>query len=840
MSQAIIEIQDEVNVKFRGLSSDLIERAKKTVTWTVPGFAHMPMYRSGRWDGTISLMSNTGKTYLNLLDRMLPMLESAGVEFEIEDNRHDWSSVVDQIVLPDQYLFSEHTWDGTPDGEPIVLRDYQLDAVHAALLSGQGLLEMATGAGKAQPLTSTVMTPSGPVRMGDIQVGDQVSTVHGGVTTVTGVFPQGVKTLYEIEFQDGRVVQCCDEHLWWVYDKRTKRHNKKRGLDRFEVLPAKTIKSILDQNPGTALQIPLSPTYHDERVLPVHPYLLGALLGDGSLCTASYTFTTMDDDIMHRVREHTVEDGDDWIDTNSENSGKARSYRLRNTTQGTRRPHLKAHLMHMGLDKARSDTKFIPPEYLLASIDQRWDLIRGLMDTDGYVSRYSNTSYSTSSKTLALSVQQLIRSVGGIAKITERSPFYTTDDGTRVPGKLSYTVNIQVIDPTMLFSCSRKLERTRTTQYSDGLALRIVAVREIGTAPMQCISVDDPTRIYITDHYTVTHNTITCAALASIYSQFGKVIVLVPSIDLAIQTQAVFKKVGLDPGIWYSELKDARQITISTWQSMDHFPELMAGVVCVIVDEAHQAKAKTIGEIMTGPACNVPFRFGCTGTVPKEDLSRNQIAGAIGTIIFTLSAWELQQRGVLASSVALQINMKDSLNNRYRMAPTFDDWSDQLAWQFGDPDRVAAIVAILIDYAENEGNTLVFVPNKEHGKILERAIPGSVSLDGDDKPSKRQKYYKWFNDNDNNVLICTYGIASTGLDIPRINVLGFIEPGKKFEKIIQSIGRGLRKAEDKDHVTLLDFCGDTDFSKKHAASRRKLYKDAHIICHIEDFDYANS
>lgn len=482
MSQAIIEIQDEVNVKFRGLSSDLIERAKKTVTWTVPGFAHMPMYRAGRWDGTISLMSNTGKTYLNLLDRMLPMLEAAGVEFEIEDNRQDWSDVVDQIVLPDQYIFSEHTWDGTPDGEPIVLRDYQLDAVHAALLSGQGLLEMATGAGK----------------------------------------------------------------------------------------------------------------------------------------------------------------------------------------------------------------------------------------------------------------------------------------------------------------------------------------------------------------------TITCATLSKIYSQFGKVIVLVPSIDLAIQTQAVFKKVGLDAGIWYSELKDARQITISTWQSMDHFPELMAGVVCVIVDEAHQAKAKTIGEIMTGPACNVPFRFGCTGTVPKEDLSRNQIAGAIGTIIFTLSAWELQQRGVLASSVALQINMKDSLNNRYRMAPAFDDWAEQLDWQFSDPDRVAAIVSILIDYAENEGNTLVFVPNKEHGKILERAIPGSVSLDGDDKPTKRQKYYKWFNDNDNNVLICTYGIASTGLDIPRINVLGFIEPGKKFEKIIQSIGRGLRKAEDKDHVTLLDFCGDTDFSKKHAASRRKLYKDAHIICHIEDFDYANS
>jgi superfamily II DNA or RNA helicase len=273
---------------------------------------------------------------------------------------------------------------------------------------------------------------------------------------------------------------------------------------------------------------------------------------------------------------------------------------------------------------------------------------------------------------------------------------------------------------------------------------------------------------------------------------------------------------------------------------MDHYPELMAGVVCVIVDEAHQAKAKTIGEIMTGPASNAPFRFGCTGTVPKEDLARHQIFGAIGPILFTLTSWELQQQGVLASSQVYQITLKDSRNPRYRMASAFDDWSEQLAWQFADPERFATMVAIIQDLVETEGNTLVFVPHKEHGKMLANAIAGSVSLDGDDKAHKRRKHYEWFNANDGNVLICTYGIASTGLDIPRIKVLCFIEPGKKFEKIIQSIGRGLRKAEDKDHVTIMDIASDTDFSKKHAASRRKLYKDANIPCITEDYDYANS
>lgn len=259
-----------------------------------------------------------------------------------------------------------------------------------------------------------------------------------------------------------------------------------------------------------------------------------------------------------------------------------------------------------------------------------------------------------------------------------------------------------------------------------------------------------------------------------------------------------------------------------------------------VVSNCHQAKSKVLSDIMVGPASNVPFRFGCTGTVPKEDLFKNQIISTIGEIIFQLKAYELQKKGVLASSIIYQMILQDSKNERYKMASSFDEWTDQIDWMFSDPKRVDAIVEIIKIAAEEEGNVLMLVPFKRHGKLLQERIEGSISLDGDDRATKRREWYEWFNKQDNAVLICTFGIASTGIDIPRIKVLGFIEPGKKFEKVIQTIGRGLRKASDKDHIPILDIVGDTDYSKAHARERVKIYKEAKIEVIKEELDYANT
>lgn len=336
---------------------------------------------------------------------------------------------------------------------------------------------------------------------------------------------------------------------------------------------------------------------------------------------------------------------------------------------------------------------------------------------------------------------------------------------------------------------------------------------------------------------TGSGKTIICGIMAKMWAVFGHVVIIVPNIDLAIQTQYEFQqRIGIDCGIWYGERKERKQITIATWQSLDHFPELFHDVICVIVDEVHQAKAKVLSEMLSGPAAHVPFRFGCTGTLPKEELFRKQIEATIGNHIYMVRSKDLQDLGVLADATIYQIKLNDAANpNWIRGSASVETWKDELDLMFNDSERLAYMAETIKMIVEDHSNTLVMVQYRAHGKKLAEALPGAISLDGRNKG--RKEFYDAFNKGDNEILICTYGIASTGIDIPRIFNLVIIEPGKKFEKVMQTLGRGLRKASDKDHLNVFDICGNDGMSKKHSARRRTLYKEAKQTLQIIDVEY---
>lgn len=474
MPTGIIEIQDEINVRIAGIPVNVLMEAKSHLTWPVPNHRWMESYKAGWWDGCIPLLSETGFTYLNLIDQIMPFFVKKGYDFEIEDNRHDWSDIVDSVKIPNKNVFSEYEI----EGNPIVLRDYQMEAVERAMKEGSGILEMATGSGK----------------------------------------------------------------------------------------------------------------------------------------------------------------------------------------------------------------------------------------------------------------------------------------------------------------------------------------------------------------------TITCAALSKAYADFGKVVVIVPTINLALQTRGVFQKCGLETGIWYGELKEPKNITISTWQSLSNSPELMTDVICCIVDEAHQAKAKTITEILSGPGRNVPFRFGCTATMPKADLYRNQILASIGKTLFELSAWELQQKGVLASAEVYQFIMRDSQRFKKGAKHKFGDWMGQVRWCFSNEDRIRSI-AETIEVASQDGNVFVLVEHRDSGKALRKAIKNSIFVDGNVKGDEREREFDKFKTNHGHVLIATIKVGGMGVDMPRVHALAVVEPGKGYERITQMVGRGLRKAEDKDHLTILDFSSDLHMSARHASERRTLYKKSKIHCEKIVVDY---
>jgi len=327
---------------------------------------------------------------------------------------------------------------------------------------------------------------------------------------------------------------------------------------------------------------------------------------------------------------------------------------------------------------------------------------------------------------------------------------------------------------------------------------------------------------------TAGGKSITCATIAKKYAPFGYVVVIVPTIQLALQTRSTFRDAGIDAGIWYGGEHDRKQVTLSTWQSLDHYEELMEGVVCVIVDECQGVSGKTLDSILSGSGKNVPFRYGCTGSLPESVLFQKQIKSVLGPVMFELPAWKLQKRGVLAQSIIHQIEIDDKSQKEWKYYTRTNDertWDDDLKWMMGNEERVR-VIADMIQIISQTGPSLVLVSRKEFGKTLERSIPGSIYMDGDVNAKIRDEVFREFNGYEQGTLICTDGIAAVGIDIPLLANVIPIELGKQFVKIMQVIGRGLRKEGEKTHVEIWDFHSNDGFSASHAKERQRLYRKA--------------
>lgn len=353
-----------------------------------------------------------------------------------------------------------------------------------------------TGCGKAQPLYSKIKKPSGWTTMGDIQLGETVSTPTGEVAKVINIYDRGTKPVYRLTFADNRVVDCCDEHLWKVYNKHW--HKK------WQVKSLNEIMSLTSLN-TSGIYIPLLSTRDNAAVdLPIDPYTVGAVLGDGSFGN-TLSFTSVDPEIVQRISDslfenYTIQKNGDisyYVNCN-DNSGQK--------MKGIYNNRYRSLAIELGLYKKTSADKFIPDIYKTGSQLQIIQLLQGLLDTDGYVSKGGSLYYTTVSSQLASDVAELVRSIGGIATIrksTNRSYLY---NGNRIPCKDAYTVSIRYNTPSELVSLTRKKERCATYQYAD-LKLRIKKIEYIDKMPVRCIEIDHPDHLYITDEHVVTHNT---------------------------------------------------------------------------------------------------------------------------------------------------------------------------------------------------------------------------------------------------------------------------------------------------------------------------------------------
>jgi superfamily II DNA or RNA helicase len=336
--------------------------------------------------------------------------------------------------------------------------------------------------------------------------------------------------------------------------------------------------------------------------------------------------------------------------------------------------------------------------------------------------------------------------------------------------------------------------------------------------------------------------TIMTAALSKSVEYYGRSIVIVPNKSLVVQTEADYINLGLDVGVYFGDRKEYNKThTICTWQSLNNLlkttkageaevniKEFIEDVVCVMVDEVHMAKADALKQLLTGPFSQIPIRWGLTGTIPKAVYEQVSLLVSLGPVIGKLSAAELQEKGVLAQCHVNIVQLKDGVE--------FSNYQSELKHLLEDDKRLDKI-AELVDKIKDSGNTLILVDRVNAGRELIERLKDAVFISGETKLTERKEEYDEVKTSDKKIIVATYGVASVGINIPRIFNLVLIEPGKSFVRVIQSIGRGIRKAEDKEHVEIWDITSDCKFAKRHLTQRKAYYKEAKYPFTLEKLDY---
>lgn len=358
------------------------------------------------------------------------------------------------------------------------------------------------GSGKASSVDALVLTPRGWKRMGDVAVGDTITGSDGRSQEVLGVFPQGEQDLYTVTFSDGSSTQVTGDHWWTVTTSGAKSAGRTATLRTTLELQA----DLVDGTNKRKWRIPMmAPAQFPATRLPLDPYLLGALLGDGGL-TTYVGFSNKDHDVLDRVRLSLPPM------TKLVSAHKPHDYRIVRTDEAGPNKVMNT-LRAMNLFGHKSIDKHIPSLYLRAPLEHRVALLQGLMDTDGEVTTHNSIMFSTSSPQLRDGMVALVQSLGGTARTGQaRRPFYVHNEQRR-QGLPAWRISIRLPAHIEPFHCKRKaVAFNADTRYEP---VRVVAkIEKTGRGLAQCIKVSNADSLYITDDYIATHNTFAAQFIA--------------------------------------------------------------------------------------------------------------------------------------------------------------------------------------------------------------------------------------------------------------------------------------------------------------------------------------
>ena len=344
-------------------------------------------------------------------------------------------------------------------------------------------------AGKGHPHGTPIMTPTGWKNIEALKVGDEVAAGDGSWTKLKGVFHRGPQQIFRVEFSDKTWIECDHEHLWQVQ----REHG--RGKEKvWDVLPTYALLARPYFRQTGRLQLPLAGVVQfEEQDVPIHPYVMGALFGDGNFSKKGSTrITSADQEVFDRIEKHNP-------------LGKSGKMTKNNRCPSRTLLNLMPLIRDLGLAGKRSWEKHIPKKYLLNSYENRVELLRGIMDTDGTVSPSGKSvSFSSTSKQLSEDVMFLVRSLGEKAVMGVERRTYYTHNGEKKRGRISYRVHISIkgFNPFVL---ERKAARVTPFVKRNNKVIKTIV--PVGIKDSICLSVEHPEGLYIAKDFIVTHNT---------------------------------------------------------------------------------------------------------------------------------------------------------------------------------------------------------------------------------------------------------------------------------------------------------------------------------------------
>ena len=435
--------------------------------------------------------------YLNYSPILRLILDNKG---EIKDRILDLPDVYDGDYLYYHYLYQARHY-----------KDDHISGAHASIIK-------ARGKGYEQPNTELVCTPDGFKQVGDIKIGDYLVDHEGKPTKVLDIFPQGQKDVYEVTFSDGRKVKCGLNHLWEVYNIK----GKSRVINT-KYLLENTLKSN-HNNPNKnyykyrVVQNKEVIFNHTKTKLPIAPYTLGALIGDGSLSNKTFRISSNDLSIINRIKT----ENEDIIITKTKYDKYA--YDITSKIKGNNR--IIRSIKNLKLNVV-SEFKFIPEKYKYASIEDRWALVQGLMDTDGTSSPNGTVRFTNTSERLIDDLAFVLRSLGvrvTKSKTNQGGNITTFNNGYKSIQKDCWVLNI-ITDNPSIFHLDRKKINIRKRKYNIN-RIAIVNVKKLDyKEESTCFLVDNNRNLYLTNNFIVTHNSFKAGSQLALGAVLGESLV---------------------------------------------------------------------------------------------------------------------------------------------------------------------------------------------------------------------------------------------------------------------------------------------------------------------------